>query len=165
MSELTIQREKGLIYSPIRKKFLVETPEETVRQEFVCTLVNEYEYKLEQMVEEVNTTGRGSGKARADIIIFKNISDIRDGKPPIIIIECKSDTIKISETDYMQGELYARQTNAPFFVTHNNLETRYWRVKKDRMPGYREQIFNIPKASDGTKEIDELLQSLCRGNK
>ena len=28
MSELTIQREKGLIYSPIRKKFLVETPED-----------------------------------------------------------------------------------------------------------------------------------------
>lgn len=160
-SELEIKRDaKGHIYSPIRKKYYVETPEEKVRQEFVCVLVNEYGYALEQMQEEVNLTGRGSAQARADIVIFQNISDINDNNTPLIIIECKADTVKISDKDYLQGELYARNANAPFFVTHNNLETRFWRVKKDKMPGYREQISNIPKANDGKKEIDELLQSL-----
>lgn len=158
---LTIKRSpEGSIYSHIRKKYLVETPEETVRQMFVCTLVNEYGYKLEQMKEEENTTGRASAQARADLLIYKNISDIKDRKTPFIIVECKADTIKISEKDYLQGELYARQVDAPFFVTHNNYETRYWRVKKDRMPGYREEISNIPHADDGQEEINEILQSL-----
>ena len=37
MSEqLTIRREKGKVWSHIRKKWVVETPEETVRQEYLC---------------------------------------------------------------------------------------------------------------------------------
>lgn len=160
MSELQIKRDKGLIYSPIRKKYIVETPEETVRQEFVCTLVNEYGYKLEQMQEEVNTTGRASAQARADLVIYQNVSDIKEKNTPLIIVECKADTVTITDRDYLQGELYARQCEAPFFVTHNNLETRYWRVKKDKMPGYREQISNIPQATDTQDQINELLQSL-----
>ena len=46
--------------------------------------------------------------------------------------------------------------NAPFFVTHNSKETRFWRVKKDKSPGYRESINDIPKADDTEKEIKKL---------
>ncbi len=54
--ELQIIRNKpGYIYSHIRKKDLVETPEERVRQEFVLTLVNSYGYSLDQLDEEVKT--------------------------------------------------------------------------------------------------------------
>jgi len=43
MYDLQIKRNKpGYIYSHIRKKDLIETPEEKVRQEFVLTLVNNY---------------------------------------------------------------------------------------------------------------------------
>ena len=49
-------------------------------------------------------------------------------------------------------QAYALYCNAPFFVTHNNRETRYWRTRKDRMPGNIEEIENIPHASD--KEIE-----------
>jgi len=48
--------------------------------------------------------------------------------------------VTIKAQDYAQGEHYARMTDAPFFVTHNSRETKYWRVKKDRMPGYIEEI-------------------------
>ena len=50
--------------------------------------------------------------------------------------------------------------NAPFFITHNNYETRFWRVKKDKIPGYRQQISNIPKNGDSDKEIQKILDSL-----
>ena len=50
--ELKPRREKGKIWSHIRKKWLDETPEETVRQEFLCVLVNEYGFDLVQMDEE-----------------------------------------------------------------------------------------------------------------
>lgn len=48
----------------------------------------------------------------------------------------------------------------PFFVTHNSYETRFWRVKKDKIPGYRQQISNIPKNGDSDKEIQKILDSL-----
>ena len=40
-----------------------------MRQEYLCILVNEYGFALEQMDEEVEVTGRGAGHARADFVI------------------------------------------------------------------------------------------------
>lgn len=50
---LAVERKNGEIISHIRKKPLIETPEERVRQEYVCVLVNEYGYSLDQMAEEI----------------------------------------------------------------------------------------------------------------
>ncbi|QCD44917.1 N-6 DNA methylase [Campylobacter mucosalis] len=150
----------GKIYSHIKDIYKIATPEEKVRQNYVCTLVNAYGYDLSQMDEERETTGRGSGGARADIIIWESAKAKNDGKTPLIIVECKADNIHISEKDYLQGELYARQTDAPFFVTHNSYETRFWRVMKDKMPGYRQEISNIPQNGANKKEIENLLKSL-----
>ena len=157
---LNIQYDKqGKIYSPLRQKYLVATPEEKVRQAFICTLVNHYGYELAQMSEEVKTK-EGKGSTRADIVIWKSIKDKQNSKNPFIIVECKADTIRISEEDYKQGESYARIANAPFFVTHNSYETRFWRVIKDKMPGFIQEIANIPKNNDSEKEIQKILDSL-----
>ena len=160
MVSLNIQYDKqGKIYSPLRQKYLVATPEEKVRQAFICTLVNHYGYELAQMSEEVKTK-EGKGSTRADIVIWKSIKDKQNSKNPFIIVECKADTIRISEEDYKQGESYARIANAPFFVTHNSYETRFWRVIKDKMPGFIQEIANIPKNNDSEKEIQKILDSL-----
>ena len=132
---LTFRRDgKGKIWSPVRQAWFVEFPEEVVRQEFVCRLVNDYGYALDQMGEELEVQ-RGRQSAEADLVIWRTAQDKRDAKPPLIVVECKADNVTISPKDYAQGESYARIVDAPFFVTHNNRETRYWRVKKDRMPG------------------------------
>lgn len=123
-------------------------------------LVNEYGFALEQMDEELEVTGRGSGHARADFVIWRSAEDKANQKNPLIIIECKSDNVTISVKDYGQGDNYARLTGAKFFVTHNNRETRYWRVIHDSMPKYPEEIENIPHASDSDKDIEELLSKL-----
>ena len=157
---LSIQYDKqGKIYSPLREKYLVATPEEKVRQNFICTLVNHYGYELAQMSEELKTKD-GKNSTRADIVIWKSIKDKQNSKSPLIIVECKADTIRISEEDYKQGESYARIANAPFFVTHNSYETRFWRVIKDKMPGFIQEIANIPKNNDSEKEIAKILDSL-----
>jgi type I restriction enzyme M protein len=39
---INVRRQKGQIWSHVRQKWLNETPEEAVRQEFLCILVNEY---------------------------------------------------------------------------------------------------------------------------
>lgn len=51
-------------------------------------------------------------------------------------------------------------TNAPFFVTHNNRETRYWRTRQDKLPSHCEEIENVPHADASDKEIEELINRL-----
>jgi type I restriction enzyme M protein len=151
---------KGRIFSHIRQKWLVEIPEERVRQAYVFTLYNEYGFDLDQMDEELHVAGRGSAGARADVVIWRTARDKADRKAPIIVVECKADNVTIKPADYAQGEAYALYTNAPFFVTHNNRETRFWRTRKERLPGHCEEIENIPHADASDKEIEELIAKL-----
>ena len=159
-SGATLQRKAGKIWSHVRRKWLVETPEESVRQEYLLVLLHEYGYDLEQIAEEAEVTGRGAAHARADFVVWRSAPDKAGQKPPFIIVECKSDNVTIRREDYAQGDHYARLTNAPFFVTHNHTETRFWRVRKDRMPGYLEEIEDIPHADATDKQIDALLTRL-----
>jgi type I restriction enzyme M protein len=151
---------KGHIWSHVRQKWLVETPEEQVRQTYLIVLANEYGFRLEQIKEEESVVGRGAGQARADFIIWRIIQDKVEEKPPLIVVECKSDNITIRAEDYHQGDHYARMANATFFVTHNTRETRFWRVRKDKMPGYLEEIENIPHANASDREIEDLIAKL-----
>ena len=155
-----IQIRGNQIFSPVRCKWLPLTPEERVRQTYLYVLTEEYGYTIAQISEEMDVSGRGSAQARADFVIWRSARDKTDQKSPFIIVECKSDNVTIKAQDYAQGEHYARVTDAPFFVTHNSRETKYWRIKKDRMPGYIEEIENIPHADSTDKEIEDLFSKL-----
>ena len=157
---LHVKREGGKIWSPVRSRWLEETPEERVRQEYLCVLTNEYGYTLEQFSEEAELTGRGSGHARADFVIWRSVKEKTDQKNPLIVIECKSDNVTIQADDYWQGDNYARISGARFVVTHNNRETKYWRVIHEKMPKNLEEIENIPHALSTDKEIQNLISKL-----
>jgi type I restriction enzyme M protein len=114
--ELAVERKSGKIWSHIRKKWLDETPEETVRQEYlVDVLVKEYGFSPTQIAEELEVTGRGSGHARADFVLCRTPLDKHNSNSPLIIVECKSDNVTIRPDDYGQGDNYARLTGARFF--------------------------------------------------
>ena len=156
-----LQTRGNQVFSTIRQKWVALTPEEMVRQNYLSILAGEYGYKPDQIAEEEEITGhRGTAQARADFVIWRTPQDKKDRKASIIVVECKSDNVTIKPQDYAQGDSYARITNSKFFVTHNSRETRFWRVKKDRMPGYLEEIENIPHADATEKEIEELLSKL-----
>lgn len=159
--KLEVQVEGNKIYSPLRDKWLVLTPEEQVRQCYICRLVNVYGYDLEQMDEElkVNNSHRGQGKARADIVIWKSKEDKKKNKAAFIVVECKAETVKIRQEDYYQGANYAAWSGASFFVTTNEKETKFFRVDKDSMPKDLDEIIDIPNASiiNDQKKVDKLL--------
>jgi type I restriction enzyme M protein len=159
-SELVIRRSNGKIFSHVRQKWLDETPEENVRQEYLLVLFNEYGFELDQIAEEEEVTGRGSGHARADFVIWRSARDKANGNSALIVVECKADYVTIRPEDYGQGDNYARLTGAPFFVTHNRHETKFWRVQHDRMPKTLEEIENIPHADASDREMDELIKRL-----
>jgi len=92
---LALRRDgKGKIWSHIRQDWFVEYPEEVVRQQFVCKLVNDYGFSLDQMDEEI-ATEHGRGSVEADIVIWRTVKDKHDEKPPIIVAECKADNVTI----------------------------------------------------------------------
>ena len=87
MSKLEIQEKDGKVFCPLINKWLIAKPEEKVRQRYICILVNDFGYSLEQMAQEikVNNSNRGQGKARADIVIWKNKKDKDESCGCIII--------------------------------------------------------------------------------
>lgn len=159
---LEVEIKDNRIFAPLLDKWLVLKPEEKVRQEYVCRLVNTYGFTLDQMDQEVKVSNsqRGQGRAMADIVVWKNTKDKSEHNSPIIVVECKAEHITVREEDYFQGYNYASWAGADFFVTTNLKETRVFRVMKGKIPKKLEEVVNIPKAADvnNDKKVSELLK-------
>ncbi|NUM32679.1 MAG: N-6 DNA methylase [Bacteroidetes bacterium] len=157
---MDIQRKGNKIFAPLKNEYLIETPEETVRQEYIKHLVEYYGYSLDQMAQEVqvNNSKRGLGKARADILIWASAEDKKGRKKPIIVIECKAEQVSIRKDDYYQGANYASWAKAKFFVTTNLKNTKFFRVNEELLPDELDEIIEIPKANELTdkKRLEEL---------
>ena len=159
---MDIQIENNKIFAPLKNKWLVNKPEEQVRQKYICRLVDSYGYNLDQMAQElqVSNAQRGQGAARADIVIWRSKEDKTNNKSALIVVECIAESVTIHEEDYYQGYNYAAWAGADFFVTTNLKETRVFRVVKGELPKRLEEIADIPTAEKATnqKEIEKLLK-------
>lgn len=160
MSKLEVQEKDGRIFCPLINKWLVAKPEEKVRQRYICVLVNEYGYSLDQMAQELKVTNsrRGQGKARADIVIWKSKKDKDDKKAAFIVVECKAENVKIRVEDFYQGYNYASWAHAEFFVTTNEKETKFFNVDPAYLPQRLEEVVAIPTAMDvdNAKKIEQI---------
>lgn len=160
MAKLEVQEKDGKIYCPLKNKWLVAKPEEKVRQKYIAILVNEYGYALDQMEQElkVNNSSRGQGKARADIVIWKSKADKDAKKAAFIVVECKSENVKVRVEDYYQGFNYASWAHAEFFVTTNEKETKFFNVDPTYLPQKLEEVVTIPTAKDvdNAKRIEQI---------
>lgn len=150
MADLEVQEKDGKIYCPLKKAWHISTPEERVRQFYIAILANKYGYSLKQMEQElkVNNSKRGQGKARADIVIWKNEQDKKDKKAAFIVVECKAENVKVRVEDYYQGFNYASWAHADFFVTTNEKETKYFNVDPAYLPQKLDEVVAIPTAKD-----------------
>lgn len=150
MADLEVQEKDGKIYCPLKKAWHISTPEERVRQYYIAILANKYGYSLKQMEQElkVNNSKRGQGKARADIVIWKNEQDKKDKKAAFIVVECKAENVKVRVEDYYQEFNYASWAHADFFVTTNEKETKYFNVDPAYLPQKLDEVVAIPTAKD-----------------
>lgn len=167
MEEIKVKEENGKIWCPLKNAYHVSTPEERVRQTWVCKLVNEYGYSLEQMAQEVSVTtskkssgeARGDGNARADLVIWKSKEDKLAEKRAFIVVELKAENVRVRVEDYYQGQNYASWAGASFFVTSNEKETKYFNVDPDYLPKKLEEIVALPTYNESLndKKVSELL--------
>ena len=102
------------IFDPLRKKFLVLTPEEWVRQHFVNYLIAHLNYPKSLIKVEGGLTYNQLAK-RSDIVVFG-----REGKP-WMLVECKSPDIKLGEQTVRQAAMYNSKLGAKYIAVSNGL--------------------------------------------
>lgn len=109
---------KLFIFDIVRKKYVVLTPEEWVRQHFLHYLIEEKQYPISLIAVEKQLTINNLTK-RTDILVFNT-----QGKPEIIV-ECKAPNIPISQHTFDQIARYNLKLNATFLIVSNGLEHFY----------------------------------------
>jgi len=106
---------KFSIFDIIRKKYIVLTPEEWVRQHMVHYLMEEKQYPISLIAVEKKLTINKLTK-RTDILVFNT-----DGLPEIIV-ECKAPSVKITQASFDQIARYNLKLKANYLIVTNGLE-------------------------------------------
>lgn len=96
----------------IRKKWLLITPEELVRQQFVGYLL-ELGFSNGQISLEQSFSLDWGKQLRADIVVYS-----RSGVP-LILIECKAPTIELSQDVFTQASKYNSSFKAKYIALTN----------------------------------------------
>ncbi len=152
---------KKKIFSHIRNKYLDTQPEEIVRQEFVCKLVNEYGYSLSQMAEEVKLTTslRGNGRASADIVVWKSEEDKKKKKIAFLVVELKAPNLALKVEDCYQGYNYATWSRAKLFAISNSKQLQVYKTVEEELPLQLQPVNDIPhfKMIQDEKKLEESL--------
>ena len=103
-----------MIFDVIRKKYVVLTPEEWVRQHFVHYLINELKYPKSLFKVESGLKFNRMQK-RSDILIHN-----RAGKA-WMLIECKASDIKLTQNAFNQIAVYNMTIGAKYLAVSNGL--------------------------------------------
>ncbi|WP_438972087.1 type I restriction enzyme HsdR N-terminal domain-containing protein [Polaribacter sp.] len=112
---------KMLIFDNLRKKYLVLTPEEWVRQHFVHYLISEKKYPISLIAIEKQLT-LNTRKKRTDILVFNQLGT------PELIVECKAPSVKITQDTFDQIARYNLKLNANYLIVTNGLTHFYCKM-------------------------------------
>lgn len=119
--KLKSNENKMHIFDKLRKKWMVLTPEEWVRQHYVSYLIEEKKYPIALIAIEKQMV-INNRKKRTDILVFNT-----EGKPDIIV-ECKAPSIKITQDTFDQIARYNLKLQANFLIVTNGLEHFYCKM-------------------------------------
>ncbi|MBB3699674.1 type I restriction enzyme HsdR N-terminal domain-containing protein [Flammeovirga yaeyamensis] len=136
LSEVRTEEKNGktFIFDPIRKKMLLLTPEEWVRQQFLQMLLS--------MGFSKNLVGIEAGLTvnkrikRSDILFYER------GGAPFLLVECKAPTVKLSNDTFQQVAQYNSKIKAPYICITNGLQHFFCSINFEK--GSYEFLKEIP---------------------
>ena len=105
---------KKQIFDPVRKKFIALTPEEWVRQHFLNFLIHEKKYPSGLISLEKGLKYNSLAK-RTDILIH----DLKGS--PVMLIECKAFSVKISQKVFDQAATYNLSLGVKYLILTNGI--------------------------------------------
>lgn len=117
---------KDIIFDSLRKKWLLLTPEEWVRQNFVQYLIKVKKYPaaliaMEKMIK------LGELKKRFDVLVYDN------NHQPWMMIECKSPAVKLDEAVLQQLLRYHISVPTGFLVITNGEYSYGWKKEQQNL--------------------------------
>ena len=121
------------VFDIVRNRFVALTPEEWVRQHFILYLHQQLLYPLELMQVEGSISLNGMSK-RCDIVVYD--SNVR----PLIIVECKKETVPLTQKVIDQACRYNLVLQVPFLCLTNGTQQICCQVDFEN-----KQLLPIPK--------------------
>lgn len=112
-----------LIFCELRKKWLVLTPEEWVRQNFIRFLMSELGCSLASLDAEVPVKVNQLSQ-RVDIMVYKN------GKA-FLLCECKEPKVELTQETLNQALRYNQVMKAPYVCLTNGLRHIFAQVNSE----------------------------------
>lgn len=103
------------IFDDIRKKYLVLTPEEWVRQHVVQFIIIEKGYP-KSLIKLEGGLKLNSLKKRTDVVVFNTSGE------KILLIECKAPSVKITQNTFDQIARYNIIHKVPLLFVSNGLQ-------------------------------------------
>ncbi len=127
------------IFDPLRKKWLVASPEEWVRQNLICYMIHSLEYPAALIATEREILV-GEMRKRFDLVVFNKNAE------PWMMIECKEMNITIDRKVLEQVLRYHSSLPCQYLVITNGSFTYAF---KRAGPGFAE-IHEFPAHNQGT---------------
>lgn len=127
--------QRKYIFDSFRKKYVLFTPEENVRQHFAHFLASELKYPSGRIGLEVSLK-YGSVERRCDIVVYNNNLE------PSLIVECKAASIEINKAAFDQVVRYNMVLQSPFIAITNG--KRHFCCKLDNETGKWEFLNSFP---------------------
>jgi hypothetical protein len=115
------EQEKPHIFDLIRRKFVLLTPEEWVRQHVVNFLINEKKYP-KSLINVEKLIMLNAVKKRYDVVVYNSDGSIR------LLVECKAPEVKISQVVFDQIARYNLALQADLMMVTNGLEHFYCQI-------------------------------------
>lgn len=122
-----------MIFDEYRKKWLVLTPEEWVRQHFAKYL-EQLGYPAGLFALETQLVLNGMSR-RADIVVYNQ------QRNPVVLAECKAPNITITQKTFEQAAAYNAVLKVPFLLLTNGMA--HYCIKTDEQ-GHSSFVEKIP---------------------
>jgi hypothetical protein len=137
--KITDQNGQLTMFDEIRKKNIVITPEEWVRQHFVQYLIRQKHYPKTLIKLEGGHKLHGMAK-RSDIVVYNSAGS------KILLVECKAPAVTIDQKTFDQVARYNMVHKVNLLAVTNGLQHFYCRVDFEKgnyqftkeLPDYRE---------------------------
>ena len=118
--EFKIKKENNntIIFDKIRKKWIILTPEEWVRQNFISYILNKNYPKSLINCEKVFYVNKVS--KRYDIVVYDSSGDVE------ILVECKSYNVNLIKEHFDQVMRYNLELKSKYVIVTNGLRHFYF---------------------------------------
>lgn len=116
--KITLRDNRHFIFDEVRRKHLVLTPEEWVRQHFIQFLIREKRFP-KTLIQIEGGLNLNQLQKRTDIVIFNTSGE------KIMVIECKAPAVNITQSVFDQASRYNTVHKAKWLVVTNGLKHCY----------------------------------------